>query len=598
MVLLILPISLLHNIIYKDTKIEKGYSHRIELLNGWEYQWADSNTECKIPESGWKSISRPINPPNRNQHCFLWLRIRMPSGNWEAPALLINGKGVLLTFKAFIGDQMIYQFGKLNPSGRGNFSGISSHLIHLENKFGGKNLTFRVFSDYANIGIRGKVILGSESDLMRRIIRKDYSRLIIGFFMVFIGILDLIAYKEITKITQPISMFGILSTSIGLYIIHITTIKDIIFYAPVFWFNVYIAAMTLIPVGAMGFIWQTFRPTYGNLYHRVWQFHLWYAVVCETIFLLILGSILPMAAGSIALNTLRILLILEFCLIVGICAKDAFIKRNLLASIYLIGIAPIIFSGIHDALVGLGKIESSYSFVPWAIMFLILSLETIKRRQDIKTRNRLKTYADELEIKSKEKIDLVTELHDGIGGLITSIKFLSEMGIKNPSVESMKEILSNISKLSSDSLVEIASFMQSLDEQETDWSILVENLYQTGKKMIKPLGASFDFKKTMDPSVKKPSSVLFLNLLRIYKEALTNIVKHSEAKHVFIKINITNKKIILSIKDDGKGFAKNVVKGRGLASMKVRAQKLNGALSIHSEGGTSLLIELMATAPV
>jgi signal transduction histidine kinase len=248
--------------------------------------------------------------------------------------------------------------------------------------------------------------------------------------------------------------------------------------------------------------------------------------------------------------------------------------------------------------VGLGKIESSYSFVPWAIMFLILSLETIKRLQDIKTRNRLKTYADELEIKSKEKIDLVTELHDGIGGLITSIKFLSEMGIKNPSVESMKEILSNISKLSSDSLIEIASFMQSLDEQETDWSILVENLYQTGKKMIKPLGASFDFKKTMDPSVKKPSSVLFLNLLRIYKEALTNIVKHSEAKHVFIKINISKKKIILSIKDDGKGFSKNVVKGRGLASMKVRAQNLNGTLSIHSEGGTSLLIELMATAPV
>lgn len=230
-------------------------------------------------------------------------------------------------------------------------------------------------------------------------------------------------------------------------------------------------------------------------------------------------------------------------------------------------------------------------------MNFILSLEIIKRQQNIKTRNSLKTYAEKLETKSREKSELITELHDGIGGLITSIKFLSEMGIKSPSVDGMKETLSNISRLSSDSMNEIGTFMQSLDEQETEWSMLVENLYHTGKKMLQPMGVSFDFKETINPHVKKPTSIIFLNLLRIYKEALTNIVKHSEAEHVFVRINISIERIKMIVKDDGRGFGDDVIRGRGLASMKARAQKFDGSLTIDSENGTCLVLELIQVPP-
>jgi len=392
-------------------------------------------------------------------------------------------------------------------------------------------------------------------------------------------------------------MLGILAISVGLYTLNVTAIKDLILFAPVFWFNIYIAAMFLTPVGAMGFIWQIFRPVYGNIYHRIWQFHLIYALIGQSVFVLILASFMPMVVGSFMMTILRVLLILELALILGVCIKEAMIKGNIQARIYLCGFVPIIIGGIHDGLVGLGRIESTYSFVPWALIVFIFSLEIIKRQQSIRTRNRLEVYAEELEVKSKEKTELISELHDGLGGLLTSIKFLSEMGKKNPSAEGIKETLSDISKLSSDSLIEIGSFMQSLEEEDIIWPVVVENLYRTGKKMIEPLDLSFEFKENVDLNAKNPDSILFLNLLRIYKEGLTNIIKHSEAEQVIVRVNITTTKLLLSIKDDGKGFGNDIIKGRGLSNMRARTQKLNGKFTINSEDGTCLTLELMLKGP-
>jgi len=578
-----------------NTEGKTIYRSPCEMLDGWEYHWGNIENGG-IPKSEWAAVDRPINPPDRNGRTLLWLRHALPYRNWEVPALLIDGKGVLLTFKAFIDDRMIYQFGRMTPSGQGNLSGISSHIIHIGNNFAGKQLTLKVFSDYTNIGIRGKVTIGSESDLIQNIIKKDFKRFVIGIFMMFIGILDLMIYKESVRKTGAVSMLGVLAISVGVYTLNVTAIKDLILYAPVFWFNVYIAAMFLIPVGAMGFIWQTFRPVYGNIYHRIWQFHLIFALIGQSVFILILASFLSMAVGSFMLTILRVLLILELILIVSVCVKDALVKGNIEARIYLFGFIPIIIGGIHDVLVGLGRIDSTYSFVPWALMVFILSMEIIKRQQNIRTRNRLEVYAEELEVKSKEKTELINELHDGLGGFLTSIKFLSEMGKKNPSDEGIKEILSDISKLSSDSLIEIGSFMQSLEEEEISWPVVVENLYRTGKKMIEPLGLSFEFKENIDLKAKNPDSILFLNLLRIYKEGLTNIIKHSKAEQVIVRVDISTRKLLLSIKDDGKGFGKDIVRGRGLSNMRARAQKLNGSFTIDSEDGTCLKLELVLKA--
>ena len=586
-------IGLFQEFFNKDKKNLITHTHQHQLLNNWEYHWGDPE-KGTIPDFGWKLAKSIINPPERNKRNILWFKHKMVCKAFlQDPVILIDGKGVLLTFEMFIDDQKIYKFGKLDSSGKGNFSGFSSHLIPIDTDFQDKTLSLRIFSDYANIGVRGNVFLGSKSDLIQKIIKEDIYRFVIGLFMVFIGILDLIVYKKNAQTIGSVSMFGILAISLGFYTMNVTAIKDLIFFAPVFWFNVYLVAMTLMPVGAMGFVWQIFRPKEGNIYHRIWQFHLGYAVVCQMTFILILNSLAPMIMGSILLNLLRILSIFGMLIIAGVCLKSAIKQKERLAQLYLLGFIPIILSGIHGSLVGLGKIDSSYSFVPWALVLFIISLEIIKRLQNSKTQARLKIYAEQLEIKSSEKLELIKDLHDGIGGTATNIKFLSRMGLNNPTKQGMEKALLTIAELSSDCMTEIGNFMQSLDEQTISWPALVEKFDYLGKKMLKPLGLSLNFKNNIGKNLKEPGSVLFLNILRIYKESLTNIIKHSKAKHVFVTLDITKTKIVMVIKDDGEGFGDDIIKGHGLSNMKARARKLNGILTIDSEDGTHLTLKLI-----
>ncbi|MEN8250726.1 MAG: hypothetical protein ABFS32_17465, partial [Bacteroidota bacterium] len=200
-------IGLFQNFFNKDKKSLTTHTHQHQLLTDWEYHWGDP-VKGTIPDFGWKSAKSIINPPERNKRTILWLKHKMVCKAFLLdPAILIDGKGALLTFEVFIDDQKIYKFGKLDSYGKGTFSGLSSHLIPIDKNFQGKTVSLRIFSDYSNIGVRGDVFLGSKSDLIQKIIKKDIHSFVIGLFMIFIGIMDLIVYKKNVQTIGSVSMF-------------------------------------------------------------------------------------------------------------------------------------------------------------------------------------------------------------------------------------------------------------------------------------------------------------------------------------------------------------------------------------------------------
>ncbi len=74
-----------------------------------------------------------------------------------------------------------------------------------------------------------------------------------------------------------------------------------------------------------------------------------------------------------------------------------------------------------------------------------------------------------------------------------------------------------------------------------------------------------------------------ITIYRVTQEALTNIQKYAEAKHIWVKLSLNQNKIELMIKDDGKGFdVNNIEKGIGLAGMQERLRLLNGEFNIES----------------
>lgn len=82
-------------------------------------------------------------------------------------------------------------------------------------------------------------------------------------------------------------------------------------------------------------------------------------------------------------------------------------------------------------------------------------------------------------------------------------------------------------------------------------------------------------------------------LYRIVQEALTNIIRHAEATHVFIKLVIQENKVALTVRDNGKGIIDAPQNGGiGLVSMRERVAALGGEFSIIGVPGQGVTIEV------
>jgi signal transduction histidine kinase len=86
------------------------------------------------------------------------------------------------------------------------------------------------------------------------------------------------------------------------------------------------------------------------------------------------------------------------------------------------------------------------------------------------------------------------------------------------------------------------------------------------------------------------------NLLRICQEALTNVLRHSQATRITISITFESVKVLLSIADNGCGYSEDTVKyGYGVNNMRERAAAIGGSLLVKSISGSGT--EIVVTVP-
>ena len=75
-------------------------------------------------------------------------------------------------------------------------------------------------------------------------------------------------------------------------------------------------------------------------------------------------------------------------------------------------------------------------------------------------------------------------------------------------------------------------------------------------------------------------------LSRIVQEALTNVRKHANARHVLVVLRTEGEDLVAEVSDDGQGFEPDTISaGVGMRSMRERAVALGGELEVESEPG-------------
>jgi len=83
-----------------------------------------------------------------------------------------------------------------------------------------------------------------------------------------------------------------------------------------------------------------------------------------------------------------------------------------------------------------------------------------------------------------------------------------------------------------------------------------------------------------------------VNVLAIVGEALSNIVRHAQARQAKISAHAANGRLTLSIQDDGRGMTNGLQAGYGLRNMRDRARLLGGQLEVTSASGKGTTITL------
>ncbi len=86
---------------------------------------------------------------------------------------------------------------------------------------------------------------------------------------------------------------------------------------------------------------------------------------------------------------------------------------------------------------------------------------------------------------------------------------------------------------------------------------------------------------------KRLSSNYEVALFRLMQESIQNAIKHAEATHIKVRLELTDTRVTLCIVDNGKGFNPDSKKEKsfGLIGMQERVEMLDGSLLIDSKVG-------------
>ena len=193
-----------------------------------------------------------------------------------------------------------------------------------------------------------------------------------------------------------------------------------------------------------------------------------------------------------------------------------------------------------------------------------------------------------------ERSRLAKDLHDGLGGLLSGVKF------------SLSNVRENL-VMNPDSMV---VFERSLDMLDTS----IKELRRVAHNMMPEMLTKFGLDEALKEYCSTVNATKILKLkyqslgmgmrldkakeiivYRIVQELVSNILKHASASEAFIQLIREDNRLNVVVEDNGRGFDTAMIdksSGAGWANIRSRVEYLKGQMDIHSEPGKGTLVNI------
>lgn len=238
-----------------------------------------------------------------------------------------------------------------------------------------------------------------------------------------------------------------------------------------------------------------------------------------------------------------------------------------------------------------------YILVPGIlVLFSVIGLLVFARIRQLNKRNQrlqnLLESNEKLQFQLNEmRQNIAQDFHDELGNKLAGISVLSDKLLRDEKLKLNVNypIVEKIYKDSQDLFQGIRDFIWAIDSKNGTLEELIFALTDFGEDLFAYSNIKFIVKNEIEEASFLLPNFWNRQLLLLFKEAMTNAYKHSQATQLNLLFSIENDHLTITCQDNGIGFkVDKLTRQNGLLNLQKRAAKIKSKVYIHSENGTNI----------
>lgn len=180
---------------------------------------------------------------------------------------------------------------------------------------------------------------------------------------------------------------------------------------------------------------------------------------------------------------------------------------------------------------------------------------------------------------------IASDLHDEVSATLTGISYFAE-AVKTDKDEHRKSHFINlITESAGDAKEKITDIVWSITPENDNWELFLSKCRRYASDLLESSDIKYNLNITQTIEGALPMNVR-QHLWMIFKEMLTNTVRHSQASQVDVILDVEEGFLKLVVQDNGKGFdVATELMGNGVSNIKKRANEIRAKIDLNSEPG-------------
>ncbi len=219
-----------------------------------------------------------------------------------------------------------------------------------------------------------------------------------------------------------------------------------------------------------------------------------------------------------------------------------------------------------------------------------------QKLREVNAHNKILQMNAMLQGQEAERIRIAKDLHDGLGALLSTVKFhfasvqkeinaLAELNLYKKANDLLDSACTEVRRIAHNMMPDALSKLGLIQALED----LIEGLRLKGHKVLLE---TINMDKTLPEEIE-------LMVYRIIQELINNISKHADANKIMVQLSLHDQQLFISVEDDGLGFDIHMAsEGIGLKNLRSRVAYLGGTIEIESEPNIGTTTSIVIPLPV